>query len=288
MKLTRRTVLRSTAGLASLAAFSRKLANPNPLDRPIGLQLYTVSAELDKDFHGGLKRIAAIGYKEVELAQTHSKSAKELRKAFKNTGLTCRSAYKFGRQTPEQFMDFANELGVKYVVTAFLPQASEMSLDYYKKSAETANMLGEAAKKRGLQYLCHNHNPDFKPLANTTGYDVLLASTDPELVKLELDCGWMSAAGQDPVSYLEKYSSRYRLLHIRSFHPGNPTFNLTGPGAPVATELGRGVPDYSRIFQAAKQAGIEQYYVEQEPPFKEMSAFDAIKVDYDYLHALQV
>lgn len=279
----------------------------NPLDRPIGLQLYTVGEQLDKDFHGTLKRIAAIGYREVELAQTHSKTAAQLRKAFKSAGLSCRSAHMFDpNQSPEQFMDFADQLGVKYVVTSFNPPPSvmasikgpnpdfaalvravqQMSLDDYKKSAEAANALGEQAKKRGMQYLYHNHNPEFKKFGDTTGYDVLLNSTDPELVKMELDCGWMTAAGYDPATYLQKYPKRYKLLHIKTFKPGPPTLELAGPGAPTPTELGNGVPDYRPIFSAAAQAEVEQYYVEQEPPFKDMPAMEAIKTDYEYLHAL--
>jgi sugar phosphate isomerase/epimerase len=266
-----------------------------------------VGQELDQNFHGTLKRISEIGYREVELAQTHGKTAAQLRKAFKSSGLSCRSAHMFDpKQSPQQFMDFANELGVKYVVTSFNPPPSvmaamsgpnpdfaaivqgvqKMTADDYKKSAETANLLGGEAKKRGMQYLYHNHNVEFKKLGDTTGYDILLSSTDPDLVKMELDCGWMTAAGHNPVAYLQKYPNRYRLLHIKAFKPGEPTFNLAGPGAPTPTELGKGVPDYRPIFAAAREAGVEQYYVEQEPPFKDMPAMEAIKVDYDYLHAL--
>lgn len=300
--------MRGAGFLATSLALDMEAGKANPLDRPIGLQLYTVADQLNQDFHGTLKKISAIGYKEVELAATHSRTAAQLRKAFKSAGLSCRSAHMFDpNQKPEQFMNFAEELGVKYVVTSFnappsvmaaakgpnpnfaaVVQAVErMSLDDYKKSAETANELGEQAQKRGLQYLYHNHNPEFKKFGDKTGYDVLLESTDPELVKMELDCGWMTAAGYSPVSYLEKYPKRFKLLHIKAFKPGAPTLQLSGPDAPVPAELGRGVPDYRPIFAAAAQAAVEQYYVEQEPPFKDMPALEAIKVDYEYLHTLR-
>jgi sugar phosphate isomerase/epimerase len=309
MNQTRRTLLQSLGLLASTLTVDMTYADANPLDRPIGLQLYTVGDELDKDFHGTLKRISAIGYKEVELAQTHSKTAAQLRNAFHGAGLRCRSAHMFDpKQSPAQFMDFANELGVKYVVTSFNPPPSlmtamsapnpdfaalvtglqQMTLDEYKKSAQTANELGAEAKKRGLQYLYHNHNLEFKKFGDTTGYDTLLASTDPELVKMELDCGWMTAAGHDPVTYIDKYPGRYRLLHIKAFKPGEASLNLGGTGAPAPTELGKGVPDYKPIFAAARKAGVEQYYVEQEPPFTDMPALEAIKVDYDFLHKMDV
>jgi|HubBroStandDraft_1064217.scaffolds.fasta_scaffold124014_1 sugar phosphate isomerase/epimerase len=309
MPATRRNLLR-TAGLTAATYMTNfDPMRANPLNRPIGLQLYTVGDQMAKDFNGTLKQIAAIGYKEVELAATYQKSAAELRTAFSDTGLTCRSAHMFDFQkTPAQFMDFAGELGVKYVVTSFNPPQSAMAslsgaqpdfdafvkvlegmtLDDYKRSAETCNQLGAEARKHGLQYAYHNHNLEFRKFGEVTAYDTLLSATDPQLVKMELDCGWAAAAGYDPVAYLDKFPDRYRLLHIKAFKSGAPTVSLQGAKRPEPTELGRGGIDYKRVFAAAKRAGVEQYYVEQEPPFTEMPAMEAIRIDYDFLHKLQV
>jgi sugar phosphate isomerase/epimerase len=297
----------SKLGLATTALSSIPRVHADPLNRPIGLQLYTVSAELGKDFLGTIKQIAAIGYKEVELAPTFGKSAAELRTIFKDNGLTCRSAHMFDfSQTPAQFMDFAKELGVKYVVTSFNPPPSvaakfagpnpditgimkgleTMTADDYKKSADTANQLGAEAKKHGLIYAYHNHNLEFRKFSGKTIFETLMASTDPETVKFEMDCGWVSAAGYDPIKFLKKYPDRIRLLHIKAFKPGPPSVTLEGDSKPTPTELGRGSLDYKPVFAAAAKAHIDQYYVEQEPPFTDMPAMEAIKVDYEYLHNL--
>ena len=309
MPPTRRNLLR-TAGLTSAATMTNfDPLRANPLNRPIGLQLYTVGDQLGKDFNGTLKQIAAIGYKEVELAATYQKSAAELRTAFSDAGLTCRSAHMFDFQkTPAQFMDFAKELGVKYVVTSFNPPPSAMAslsgakpdfdafvkvlegmtLDDYKRSADMCNQLGAEARRHGLQYAYHNHNLEFRKFGDVTAYDTLLSSTDPQLVKMELDCGWVAAAGYDPVAYLDKFPDRIRLLHIKAFKSGAPTVTLQGAQRPEPTELGRGGIDYKPVFAAAKKAGVEQYYVEQEPPFTAVPAMEAIRIDYDFLHKLQV
>jgi sugar phosphate isomerase/epimerase len=108
-------------------------------------------------------------------------------------------------------------------------------------------------------------------------------------VKLELDCGWITVAGKDPVTYLARHPDRYRLLHIKDFRKGfTPRTTLLdkNPGAPIPTELGRGAIDYPRIFDAASKVKIRAMYVEQEPPFTEMPALEAIKVDYEYLKSL--
>ncbi len=295
------------AGLAAAAFTSFDSLRADPLNQPIGLQLYTVSDELGKDFNGTLKKVAAIGYKQVELAQSFNKSAAELRAAFNDVGLTCSSAHIFDFQkTPAQFMDFAKELGAKFVVssfnppprataalsagtpdfTAFLAVINGMTLDDYKRSADACNKLGEEARKQGLQYAYHNHNAEFKTFDGVTALDTLIASTDPELVKLEMDCGWVAVAGYDPVAYLKKYPNRIRLLHIKAFKSGPPTTILGGPDQPEPTELGRGGIDYKPVFEAARKAGVEQCYVEQEPPFKDMSSIEAAKVDYQFLHGL--
>ena len=304
---TRRAFLRNS-GLAAAFMANLEFLRAEPLNRPVGLQLYTVGEQLGADFTGTLKKIAAIGYKEVELADAYKKPAAEIRAAFHDAGLTCRSAHMFDFQkTPAQFMDFAQEVGVKYVITSFNPPASalasfksgkpdmnaflkaleDMSLDDYKRSADTCNSLGEEAKKHGLQYAYHNHNLEFKKLGSGTAYDLLLSSTDPELVKLELDCGWMAAAGYDPVAYLNKYPKRYRLLHIKAFKSGPTSLSLGASERPVPTELGHGGIDYKPVFAAAKKTEVEQYYVEQEPPFTEMPALEAIRVNYDFLHKMQ-
>jgi sugar phosphate isomerase/epimerase len=172
----------------------------------------------------------------------------------------------------------------------FIAIINGLTLDDWKWNAEQFNKVGEQIKKAGLQLAYHNHNFEWKPFDGVTGYDEFLRLTDAGLVKLELDCGWAAVAGQDPVAYLTKYPERYALLHIKDFRKGfTPRTTLMGkdPGAPVPTELGRGAIEYGGILAAAKKARIRALFVEQEPPFTEMPALEAIKVDYEYMKNLK-
>ena len=279
----------------------------NPLQKPIGLQLYTIGDELQNDFAGALSKVAQIGIKEVEIAAIYGKPAVEWKAALHDRGLHCRSVHVFDtNQAPEEVMSFAAELGARYVVTSLNPPpelvakignghpdwialvhaVERQTFDDWKKSAAIANQLGELAAKHGLTYAYHNHNVEFKKFGNTTAFEMLLASTDPAKVKFEMDCGWASAAGHDPAALLDKYPERIRMLHIKAFQAAPANLNLVGPNAPKPTELGRGKPDYKLVFAAAAKARVEQYYIEQEPPFVEISALQAVKVDYDYLHGM--
>ncbi len=282
------------------------------LQLPIGLELYTVGKEMEDDPAGTLKQVAVVGYKEVELSPLSKIGSKELRKMLDDVGLTNPCGH---YMLPDLMKDldgkvaFAKEMGQHYMVVS-VPWIADMSrvhadpaagqigffmallgaftLDDFKWNAEQFNKVGEQVKKAGLQLGYHNHNFEFKKYeGGVTGYDEFLRLTDPELVKLEMDCGWVTVAGHDPIAYLHKFPERYKLLHIKDFKRGfTPTSKLgeTGEGAPVPTELGRGGIDYSKIFAAAKH--VDHIFVEQEPPFKEMPALEAIKVDYEYLHKL--
>jgi len=286
------------------------------LQMPIGLELYTVGKEMGDDPAGTLKQVAAAGYKEVELSPLATLGAKELKKMLDDVGLTNPAGHYL---LPDLLKDldgkmaFAKEMGQHYMVVTvpwikdmsrvhadpkdgqmayFMAILAAFTLDDYRWSAEQFNKVGEQIKKAGLQLGYHNHNFEFKKFdGGVTGYDEFLRLTDPDLVKLEMDCGWVTVAGHDPVEYLHKFPERYKMLHIKDFKKGyTPTNKIgeTGEGAPVPTELGRGSIEYSRIFAAAKKSHLDHIFVEQEPPFKETPALEAIKIDYEYLHKLHV
>lgn len=301
---SRRTFLKrgALAGAALLLAGSRGLKG-DPLGVAPGIQLYTVGADLKKDVPGTLAALAKIGYRYVETAGIAPLSAKEFRSALDGAGLKCPSAHlRFGNEDPGPLLEEANALGVHYAVSSVLvakpmgtsmaeaiKSLSQLTADDFKKTADLANQLGRRAKQAGLQYAYHNHNFEFKKVdGEVTGYELLQKGTDPELVKFEADCGWMSAAGMDPVALFQRYPDRFRMIHVKDFLKGPATTDLMGAERPKGTELGRGFVDYKRIFAAAKSAGIQYYFSEQEPPFTDMPAMDAARADYEYLHALTV
>jgi sugar phosphate isomerase/epimerase len=313
---TRRNFLKASAAsaLAALFLLESTLSSANPLGLPIGLQLYTVGADFDRDPLGTLKRVAAIGYRQVELSPLSKTPPDQIKEFLTETGLSNPSGHHLLQDLMsnlEEKIDVARQLGEEYMVVTvpwvadpsrfpadpasgamgqFLAIIRGLTLDDWKWNADQFNRIGEQIHKAGLHLAYHNHNFDFKPLGSTSGYDEFIRLTNPEFVKLELDCGWMVVAGRDPVEYLTQYPDRYRLLHIKDFKRGfTPTTVLmaTGPGAPIPTELGRGAIDYTPIFAAASKGNIQAYFVEQEPPFKEMPAMEAIKVNYDYIRNLK-
>ena len=260
---------------------------------PIGLQLYSVSAELQKDTFGTLKTLRDIGYTRVETSGFAGLTAPEFRAQLDRADLTCNSAHMpFGPDDPQPLFEQAHAVGAHFVVSS--GQLSKKSgradttLDEYAAMAERLNVLGKKARQAGLQYAYHNHNFEFRKLeGDHIGYDVILAKTDPELVAFELDWGWAVAAGASPAAYFIQYPGRFRMLHVKDFEPtAGTSTSLDQDKRPRGTELGRGHIDYRPILTAAVKAGIHDFYIEQEPPFVEMPALAAVRMDFNALRAL--
>jgi sugar phosphate isomerase/epimerase len=143
------------------------------------------------------------------------------------------------------------------------------------------NLIGEQARRAGLQYAYHNHDFEFAEQDGAVGYDLLLRETDPGLVQFEIDCGWMVLGGRDPRDYFARHPGRIPMIHIKDFLP-TAAYDSSHAGA----ELGRGMIDYQPIFAAAEKAGLRHYFAEQEGPFTRMSQIDAARQAYDYLRKL--
>jgi sugar phosphate isomerase/epimerase len=303
--LTRRNFFKQSCAAGAAVALSATLPDmvwADPLGRALGIQLYTVAADLDADVPGTLKALNNIGYRNVESAGFAGLSAKSFRKALDDAALLCPSCHlHFTTADPGPLFDDAHAVGAHYAVSSILTAKpwgtpgsdfsktlSDLTLDDFKRTAELANSIGAKAKKAGLQYAYHNHNFEFKDKGNgQIGYDVLLKETDPELVKFEMDCGWVVMAGYSPVKYFRKYPNRYRMIHVKDFLlTDKPCTTLMGPDQPKGSELGRGSINYKPIFAAAKLAGVEYYFSEQEPPIVGMTALEAAKVNYDSMRSL--
>ena len=304
MSLTRRGLLvRSAAVMAGVqVAGVSRLFGAGESSKP-GVQMYMVAAEFKKGPAGTLKQLAAIGYGYVEAFAMAITNIAEFKKMLGDAGLGCPSGhFGFGFMPTEKVLDQAGELGVKYVVSSVLPpgppngggmgnilqKMNHLTADDFKAMVGTANQIGESAKKRGLVFAYHNHNVEFRKLANgETGYDILLKETDPALVKLEVDAGWMAAGGADPAKLIAENADRVKLLHFKDFSTITPPVNeLGGAASGHIVDLGTGVAPLKAAYEAAKKAGVEYFIVDHDPPFKGKTAMEAAKVDYAYVAGL--
>ena len=305
-RLSRRKFMALTGSAAAVAALRPRSAWASPMGLPVGIQLYTVGKPMGEDPAGTLKQLYAMGYREVESAGMLKTTPTELRKMIDGAGLKCPSAHVqlAGADLGPAFEE-VHAFGAHYAVSSILreftpefmkaakaamaggkgamPGLAPLGLDGFKKTAAKMNEVGKKAKAAGLQYAYHNHNFEFEKMPDgTPGYDILLKETDPELVKFEVDCGWMKVAGYDPVEYMKNHPGRIKMLHIKDFKKMAPTTDLMGAGRPQGADLGKGFVDYAPIFIAGKAAGIEHIFDEQEQPFA-VSQMESAKAAFAYI-----
>jgi sugar phosphate isomerase/epimerase len=252
---------------------------------PLGVQLYTIrNLVKDKNLLDLLKQIRAIGYEEVELYWNLYKLPEhELINSLRRSGLTAASGH-FNYEEFTAKIPYARRLGLKWMVCPMLPKAQWGSPEGFRRAAAAFNQWGKQCQQHGMRFAFHNHNYEFQDLKGTTGFDILLKETDPELVSLEMDVYWITQAGRDPVLLLNQLGKRVRLLHLKDRKADVPTSQVLDDGAEHFTEVGNGTIAWRPLFTLAQKLGIEHYYVEQDESDK--SPMDSLKISYAFLHKM--
>lgn len=302
--LSRRNCLIQGSLVAGLAALGVRVANgrnaaSGPLGLPIGLQIYSVRQDFAKDLAGTLRKVAAIGYSEVEFAGLPPMPAAQLRALLLDCGLSAPSIHvsmadlQSGMQ---QRLDYAKAIGSQYIVCSFPSTADDrfrdapagtlaagITLDDWRWNAEQLNRIGETARGVGLSCGYHNHNIEFRAYDGVVAYDELLRLTTPTLVTMELDIGWVVSAGVDPLRYLQDHAARISLLHIKDVRKNAQIGRDRVEGQ--TTELGTGQIDWQRVFAATSPPSVRHIFVEQEN-FAAHTPLQAARINFNYLREL--
>jgi sugar phosphate isomerase/epimerase len=288
--LDRRTLLQCSAAYLALGTPTLRAATAAMKSRyRMGLQLYTVREPMAKDAVGTLKQAAELGYRNFETygfepdsVKYYAMPARDFRKVLDDLGLATTTGHydlhQFLAKPPaamtayiDRCIEGALALNQKYITWAWLdPQSRD--LDSFKRVAERLNLIGGQAAKAGLRVAYHNHDFEFIPHNGTTGYDIIMRETDPELVKLQLDLFWVAhSSARTPHELFALQPGRFVMWHVKDMDK-----------ARRYTELGNGVIDFTRIMPDAQLAGLEEYFVEQGDNFAE-SPMKSIEVSAAYV-----
>jgi sugar phosphate isomerase/epimerase len=280
---TRRTFLRNSAAVFSALTVPRPTAWAQP-EIPFGVQLYTVRNQAEHNLPLVLKQIREIGYVEVETyGGLYSRSARDLRRIAAEADLRIPSAH-FSYEGFDQSFNYAEELGVRWMICPMLPPSLWTSLDGFRTAAKRLNEWGRRTNLMGMGFAFHNHNYEFRKFGDKTGYDVIIEETDPRLVFFEVDCYWIVQAGLDPVETLQHLGKRVRMIHMKDRRSGFPFSTRLDSAASHFTELGHGSTNWKAVLAEAVRLQIDHAFVEQDQTTG--NPIDSLRASFEYLRTV--
>ncbi len=261
--------------MAMLAACNQTETPPAPEatgPKKLGIQLYTLRTEMERDLNATITRVAEIGYKEVEFAGYYNRTPTEIKALLESLELTSPSAHvsrDLIRDNPMPSIEAGAAIGHETLVLNWLAPEERDTLDKYRAWADVCNRFAEQAKAAGMNFCYHNHDFEFQAIDGVVPYDILFERCDPALVNFELDLYWAAKAGQDVGALLNAHPGRFPLCHVK---------DMAADGA--MADVGAGTIDFAGIFAAHQ---FEHYYVERDDT---TAPFDTAQISFNALNAI--
>jgi sugar phosphate isomerase/epimerase len=213
----------------------------------LGVQMWTVRDYAIKDYRWALERIAALGYRGVEVFDLYGYAATDIQRMAADLGLAISSALvrlPVGAD-PHRIVDNTAGLGVA-VMSCGLREEEFESKETIARGANRVNDAASVAAEYGIQLAYHNHTAEFaKRIDGHPSYDVLWECLDERIVA-EVDVYWAKLGGADPSEVLKSLGKRAEFLHVKD-GPAND------PLSPMVA-VGEGSLDMAAIMSAAQRA----------------------------------
>ena len=253
---------------------------------PVGLQLYSLREQFKQDVGKTLDQVRAFGLTNVELAGTYGLSPEKFKEQLDARHIKAISSHFSYEQCRDHIEDVVLEakvFGLEYAGCAWIPHQDPFDEKTCREAATVFNRAGAALAKYGIKFFYHTHGYEFLPYRDGTLFDLLMAETNPEFVRIEMDVFWVVHPGQDPVKLLEKYGKRIELMHVKDMKRGTPRGFDGHSDVTNNVVLGEGIIDWPSVLRAAKKAGVKWYFIEDESP----TSVDQIPQSLRYLEKLK-
>lgn len=243
----------------------------------IGAQLYTLREYCKnlKDFSETLKKVADIGYRNVQVSGVCAYEPRWLKEQLEQNGLKCAVTH----IAPDRLLNDPDKVAAEHAVFG----CDHIGLGGYGVKDNVAESLAEymqtfrqvasAMKKNGKYYMHHNHATEFKKLGGKTFMELICEQIPADEMGIILDTHWVQVAGGDPAQWLERLAGRVPCIHLKDC-----TFDQK------FAVLGEGNINFDRVFEKAETAGTKYMLVEQDDCYGE-APFACLKRSYDFLKA---
>ena len=295
MKLSRRKFLvNSSLSIAGSMLLSNEIFAASTFRRSnLGLQLYSVRDDMQKDPTGTLKLLAEMGFKNLEHAnyvdrKFYGYSATEFKKVLNDLGLKMPSGHtvmteKHWDKTTKDFTDEwkhtiedAAIIGQKHVISPYMEESSRENYDNMVGFLDVFNKCGELCKKSGMKFGYHNHDFEFtKSLNGKMIYDIILERTDPSVVTQQMDIGNMYEGGGRPLELLKKYPGRFESMHVKDEILAEKKEGETKKYESAV--LGKGVVPVKEVVDLARKIGGTTEFIVEQESYQGKTALDSMK-----------
>lgn len=235
-----------------------------------GMVSYTYRNSFAKDLPATLDTLQAMGITDMEFSSLFGHTAADIKRELDERGMHCSSfgvGYKDLMEKTATVAENAKTLGAQFVRVAWVPHEGVFTLEAAQKTIADFNTVGKVLKEDyELTFCYHNHGYEFEPYEDGTLFDLIMEETNPKYVSFEMDILWTFFPGADPAALLAKYGDRFKLMHMKDLKKG-VVGNMSGT-TPTENDvaLGTGQLDLPAIIKAAKKAGIQYFYLEDESP----------------------
>jgi sugar phosphate isomerase/epimerase len=294
MQTSRRVFLKNGAlTVAGATLFSKIGFAGAPAGELVGVQLYSVRDDMNADALGTLKKVAAMGYKNVEHAgyadrKFYNYSATEFKKILDDLGLAMPSGHTVMRgehwdasandftDTWKATVEDAATVGQKIVISPWLDESLRTDYNGLLKFMEVFNKSGELCKKSGMKFGYHNHDFEFSQSVNGKKiFDIILENTDKSLVVQQIDIGNMYGAGGRALEIFKKYPGRFESMHVKD----EIKSEKGEMGGYESTILGKGVLPVKEIVDAGRKSGGTKHFIIEQESYQGKTPLDSIKED---------
>ncbi|MBX7126426.1 MAG: sugar phosphate isomerase/epimerase [Cyclobacteriaceae bacterium] len=291
MKTTRRTFLKQSAvAVAGATLLSGKLFAFKAGGQLTGIQLYSVRDEMQKDPLGTLKKISAMGFRNVEHANYNERkfygyAPKEFKKILGDLGLSMPSGHTvMGKphwdDAKKDFTDLwkntvedAAIVGQEYVISPWLDASLRKTADDTKRYMDVFNKSGELCKKSGMKFGYHNHDFEFSvKFGDESLYDLILKNTDPDLVIQQLDIGNLYNGGAKAIDVVKKWPGRFQSMHVK-----DEILSAGGHEKYESTVLGTGIVGVKDVIELGKKSGGTKHFIIEVESYQGKAPLDTVK-----------
>ena len=293
MNTSRRSFIRNSSFLiAGTTLLSRAAFASSKPTEIMGLQLYSIRDDMQKNATGTLKQVAEIGYKNVEHAgytdrKFYGYTAKEFKKLLDDLGLRMPcghtvmglnhwdAAKKDFTDAWKYTVEDAAIAGQQYVVSPWIDEAIRKDYDSMMQFLDLFNKSGELCKKSGMKFGYHNHWFEFTDqLKGTMIFDLMMKNIDFDLVAMQLDMGNMYIAGAKASDVLNQYPGKFELLHVKDEIPSSNAEKFE------SSVLGKGIINAKEATDLARRIGGTKIYIVEQEAYQNMTPLQAVEEDF--------